>query len=93
MLYLAYCCFLVPARRLCFYRLRIHVRLDVSALRLVLFHVVGLLMLCFCLVGIPHPVLVVLSQKPPGVLRNLPIFPCSFRKSGLFAMFVRMKSI
>jgi len=64
-LYLAYCCFLVPALRLCFSRLRIRVRLGVSALRLVLFHVVGLLMSCFRLFGIPHSVLAVLGQKPP----------------------------
>ena len=82
MLYLAYCCFLVPARWLCFYRLRIHVRLGVSALRLVLFHVVGVLMLCFRLAGIPHPVLVILGQKPHGVLRGLPIFPCFLGNPG-----------
>ena len=82
MLYLAYCCFLVPARRLCLYRLCIRVWLGVSALRLVLFHVVGLLMLCLRLVGIPRPVLVVLGQKPPGVLRSLPIYPCFLGNPG-----------
>ena len=92
-LYLAYCCFLVPALRLCFSRLCIRVRVGVSALHIVLFHVVGLSLLCCRLFGIPHSVLVVLGQKPPGVLQTFPIFPCFFRKSGLFAMFVRMKSI
>jgi hypothetical protein len=51
-------------------------------LRLVLFRVVELLMLCFRLVGIPRPVLVVLGQKPPGVLRNLPIFTCFLGNPG-----------
>ena len=81
-LYLAYCCFLVPALRLCFSRLCSHVWVGVSALRIVVFHVVGLSLSCCRLFGIPHSVLVVLGQKPPGVPQSLPIFPCFLRNPG-----------
>ena len=78
---LAYSCILVPVQ-LCFYGLHLCVRLGFSALRLVLVRAVGFVVLCFYLVGIPRPVLVVLGQGPPGVLRSCPIFPCFLGNPG-----------